>query len=139
MSFQTPPTRYLGNPLARLLIADDDPVARNALAVQLGRDFELTSAAADAEEAISIADQERPDIALLDLQMPAGGGLHATREIHDRLPETAIVILSIDETHDGTVELLSAGAISYLRKGEPVPHGLAAHLHEALRAQRNEP
>jgi len=121
----------------RLLIADDDPVARSALSIQLGADFELVGTAKDAEEAIAVAEQQEPDVAIIDVQMPAGGGLRATREIHARVPHTAIVILSIDEQHESVVELLNAGAMSYCRKGIPA-HELTANLQMAIAAHARQ-
>src|SRR5664280_1942301 len=84
----------------RLLIADDDPVARSALSIQLGADFELVGTAKEAEEAIAVAEQQEPDVAIIDVQMPAGGGLRATREIHARVPHTANVRHSNEEQHE---------------------------------------
>lgn len=49
--------------------------------------------------------------------MPAGGAKHATPRIHTLSPETAIVILSADETKDDVIQMMSTGAIAYLRKG----------------------
>jgi DNA-binding NarL/FixJ family response regulator len=121
----------------RLMIADDDPVARAVLSAQLSERFELVGLARDAEEATSLAQAREPDAAIIDLEMPRGGGMRATREIHARVPHTAIVIMSADEQRDSVVELLVAGAVSYLRKGasgetlaEKLLLSIAAHADE---------
>ena len=103
----------------RLLIADDDPIVRSLLSTQLAGDFEICAVASDATEASELAEQHRPDAALVDVEMPGGGGLAAVRRISERSPDTCIVILSGDESQDVVVELLNAGAIAYIRKGLP--------------------
>jgi DNA-binding NarL/FixJ family response regulator len=67
--------------------------------------------------------------------MPAGGGLRATTEIARACPRTAIVILSADEEHEAVVELLAAGATSYLRKDQPGEE-VAATLRQSVDAHR---
>jgi DNA-binding NarL/FixJ family response regulator len=115
-----------------LLIADDDPVVRQALASQLERDFRLIGLAADASAAIRLADEHRPDAALIDVEMPGGGALEAIPGIVTCSPRTRLVILSADERHDMVVNLLNAGAIAYMRKGLPTGK-IAETLADALR------
>jgi DNA-binding NarL/FixJ family response regulator len=113
----------------RLLIADDDAVVRSALCLQLGGSFDIVGGACDADQAIEQADALRPDVMIVDIEMPAGGGLRATHVIHDRCPTTAIVALSSDESDATVREILLAGAMTYVRKG------IEAHeLHRTLRA-----
>src|SRR3954451_11436669 len=87
-----------GGSLPRVLIADDDPDVRAALRAQLTGGFEIVAAAADTDEAIALAAEHQPDLAVVDVQMPGGGGLRATREIRAAAPRTAIVALSADES-----------------------------------------
>lgn len=119
----------------RLVVADDDTFVCSMLASQLDAWFECVGAAADADEAIALVVEHRPDVAILDVNMPGGGAMHATREIRALSPETAIVILSGDEVHGEVVELLSAGAIAYLRKGID-PHSLGHKLIASINAHR---
>ncbi len=121
----------------RLLIADDDPVVRSMMGMALGDAFEVVGVAADAEEAIAIAGASHPDAALLDVDMPKGGGLGAVQGILEVSPQTAIVVLSGDES-DGVVrELVQAGAVAYRRKGVS-PHELIASLSESIDVRRRE-
>jgi DNA-binding NarL/FixJ family response regulator len=120
-------------PVPRVLIADDDPDVRAVLTAQLDGSFELVGAAADTDEAIALAAETRPDLALVDVQMPGGGGLRATREICGATPETTIVALSADESERIVLDMLKAGAVAYLRKGVTGDE-LVSLLHEALRA-----
>lgn len=116
-----------------LMIADDDPVVRAMLANQLGERFQLVGFAADADEAIALAEDRQPDAALIDVQMPAGGGLRATVEIRARAPRTAIVVLSADEQRDSVLRLLRAGAVCYARKGASTAL-LAAKVSDSIDA-----
>jgi DNA-binding NarL/FixJ family response regulator len=100
-----------------LLIADDDPVIRTTLTAALGREFEVVGAAEDSDEAVSIAALKQPDVALVDVAMPGGGGITAVRVIIASSPATAVVVLSGDEIDSVVRELLRAGASTYLRKG----------------------
>ena len=101
----------------RLLIADDDHVVRSALAQQLAGHFELVGAARDAAEAVVLAGEQQPDIAIVDVEMPGGGGPYAARGIAAISPSTAIVALSIDESREVVLGMLNAGAVTYVRKG----------------------
>jgi DNA-binding NarL/FixJ family response regulator len=112
-----------------LLVADDDAVLCKTIAALVADSFDVVATAADADAAIALAEEHLPDVALVDVQMPGGGGLRATREIAARAPATAVVILSGDEEHSAVLELLGAGAVSYLRKG-----GAVQDLVERLRA-----
>jgi DNA-binding NarL/FixJ family response regulator len=120
-------------PAPRVLIADDDPDVRAALAAQLAGRFDVVGTAADTDEASALVRETRPDIALVDVQMPGGGGLRATREICKAAPETTIVALSADESERVVLDMLKAGAVAYLRKGVTAGE-LTSLLHEALRA-----
>ena len=129
------PDRDGGPRAPTLLIADDDPVARSILIQQLRTDFEVCWGASDAVDAIDLASGGHPDVALVDVNMPSGGGLAAVRGIVSESPSTAVVVLSGDDLHDSVIELLEAGAVSYLRKGTP-GGALVDALHDAIRAHR---
>jgi DNA-binding NarL/FixJ family response regulator len=112
----------------RLLIADDDPVMRMLLGAMVGADpeIELVGEAEDAEQAIALADQHEPDVALLDIEMPKGGGLHAAREIHARHPAIRLFALSAHESGDAREAMAQAGATGYVVKGAAPAEVLAA-------------
>jgi EAL domain-containing protein (putative c-di-GMP-specific phosphodiesterase class I)/CheY-like chemotaxis protein len=103
----------------RVLIADDEPALRGALADLLEHedDVVLIGAAGDADEAIALAGDERPDVALVDVSMPAGGGARAAREIARCSPDTRVIALSAFEDRPTVLEMLRAGAVGYLVKG----------------------
>jgi DNA-binding NarL/FixJ family response regulator len=119
------------DPRPSLLIADDDQVVRSVLSVQLEPDFRLIGVASDATEAIQLAEVHRPDAALIDVDMPGGGARRALARITTSSPNTRVVILSGDERHDVVVDLLTAGAITYIHKGISAPE-LVATITRAL-------
>jgi DNA-binding NarL/FixJ family response regulator len=119
----------------RVVLADDDPVVHSTVGSQLLHAFDCVGSARDAEEAISLVETHKPDVAILDVDMPKGGAVRATREIHTRAPDTAIVILSSDEHRQVVVQLISSGAVTYLRKGIDA-HSLTATLFDAMRSHR---
>lgn len=100
-----------------LLIADDDAVVRYRLQSELADSFCIVAVAENATDAIALAEQHRPDAALLDVEMPGGGARVAVPGIAACSPNTRMVILSADEIHQVVLQLLKAGAIAYVRKG----------------------
>ena len=120
-------------PRPRVLIADDHLFIHSVLSTRLEVDFQIVATATDAEQAIALAGEHRPDVAIVDVQMPLGGGLHAARGIRAASPATAIVALSADESRQGVLDMLDAGAILYLRK-DCRPDELSEGLHKAIAA-----
>ena len=117
----------------RVLIADDDAVVRTTLHGRLSGEFEVVATAADAEEAVAMAAEHQPDVAIVDVQMPAGGGLGAARGIREQAPRTAIVAYSSDESRQGVLDMLDAGAMTYVRKQAPHEE-LVSKIHAAMAA-----
>jgi signal transduction histidine kinase len=105
----------------RVLIAEDEPAVREALVDLVSSDdaMEVVGAASNADEAIDLARSERPDVALVDVKMPAGGGVRATREILRESPQTHVVALSAYEDRRTVLEMLRAGVVGYMVKGTP--------------------
>jgi DNA-binding NarL/FixJ family response regulator len=133
--YTAPDSPDAGATLPRLLIADDDPVVRSSLGMTLERRFDIVAVAGDSEQAIAQAKANSPDVAIIDVDMPGGGGPSAVRGIVEVSPGTAIVVLSGDES-DGVVrDLMQAGAISYCRKGIE-PAKLVDTLNRSIEAHR---
>ncbi|HZU80057.1 MAG TPA: EAL domain-containing protein [Acidimicrobiales bacterium] len=105
-----------------VLLADDEPGVRRVLAKLIGleSDLELVGAAADAEEAVELAAKHRPHVALIDIGIPKGTGVEATRGIRAASPATKVVALSGYGDRDHVTKMLAAGAVGYLVKAASV-------------------
>jgi diguanylate cyclase (GGDEF)-like protein len=105
----------------RLLIADDDPAIRLVLSALAARhdDLDLVGEAEDATQAIELTVRRRPDVVLLDFDMPGGGGVAAATAILEASPTTRIVALSADSSQGAQYDMSRAGAVGYLVKGAP--------------------
>jgi DNA-binding NarL/FixJ family response regulator len=101
-----------------ILIADDHPVFRKGLRALLSTmsNVELVGEAASGEEAITLAEKLQPDVVLLDLQMPGGGGLNAIRSIVHTSPHIRILVVTMFEDDDSIFEAMRAGARGYVLK-----------------------
>jgi DNA-binding NarL/FixJ family response regulator len=102
-----------------VVVADDDDAVRNAL-VELLSDvaaFRVVGSGGDADAAIVLCHQFRPEILLLDVNMPAGGGERAARIVAHELPETVIVALSGRADRGTRRRMLAAGADAFVAKG----------------------
>lgn len=112
-------------------MADDHNVLREGLRLLLERqeDFEVVAEAGDGREALALARQHRPDIAVIDIAMPGLNGIEVTRRIIDICEGTAIVILSMHHDESYILRALNAGARAYLLKDS-----LKADLIAAIRA-----
>jgi DNA-binding NarL/FixJ family response regulator len=137
MTMEIAPRQQAATPGSRprLVIADDDELVRLTLTAQLSQSFECVAAAVDAAEAVAAVVALRPDVVILDVNMPYGGAIEATRQIRAATPETAIVILSINESWSDLIDLLNAGAMTYLLKGVDEPT-LVNDLRTAIAANR---
>ena len=103
----------------RVLVADDHPVFRRGMRAILGAepDVELVGEATDGLEAIDQALELRPDVILMDLNMPKVSGIEATRRILEASPETAILMLTMFEDDKSIFAAMRAGAHGYVLKG----------------------
>lgn len=104
---------------ARVLVADDDPSVRRYLRamIEVHDDLEIVAAAADGEEAAHLAAMHQPDVALVDVRMPRGGGGEAVRGIRRSSPETLILIYSAHADQETVVKMFQAGAHGFVAKG----------------------
>jgi len=112
----------------RVLIVDDHPLFRDGVSGLLASvpDTVVVGTAATAEEAIREATLTRPDVVLLDLNLPGGSGLTAIPRIATACPGTAVLVLTMLEDDRSLTEALRAGASGYLLKGVGQEELLAA-------------
>ncbi len=126
------------DPVIRVVIADDHTLVREGTRELLEQeeDIAVVGLARDGAEAVALVDRHRPDVALIDIAMPRMDGIAATREIGERFPRVAVLILTIHDDETYVVALLDAGAAGYLLKdvgrGELVDAVRAVHAGDAV-------
>jgi DNA-binding NarL/FixJ family response regulator len=104
--------------MVKLLIADDHEVVRSGLVSLLANsDIDVVAVAVSGAEAVRLAHEHHPDVALLDIRMSDGDGLTALEQIHRELPDTRVVMLSAYDNPTYMARAHAMGASDYLLKG----------------------
>jgi len=103
----------------RILIADDHTLFRDGLRALFESlpDMEIAGEAADGETAVGMAEEQQPDIVLMDIQMPGLNGIEATRRITGTSPHIGVIIVTMFEDDDSVFAAMRAGARGYVLKG----------------------
>jgi DNA-binding NarL/FixJ family response regulator len=101
----------------RVMLVDDHALVRSAVRQAIAADdVELVAEAATAEDAFALAIAVRPDVMLLDIDLPGMNGIQMLEELAPRLPDTKIVILTVSDSERDVIEALARGASGYLTK-----------------------
>ena len=102
----------------RILLADDHTIVRQGLRKVLEErpEWEVVAEAGDGREAVRLAEQHRPDVAIVDVAMPLLNGIETTRQITKRVPTTRVLVLSMHADEAYVTQILQAGATGYLLK-----------------------
>ena len=108
--------------MLRILLADDHDIVRRGLKDLLEQHvgWQVCAEASNGREAVELALQHRPQVAVIDLSMPELNGLEATRRIRQTLPDTEVLIFTMHESEELIREVLGAGARGYLLKSDAV-------------------
>jgi two-component system response regulator NreC len=108
----------VSNPVVRILLADDHTIVRQGLKLILSAhgDLQVVGEAANGREAIELAEKLRPDVVLMDVQMPEINGIEATKKMIEANPRIRILILSMHKEAVYVRETLRAGARGYILK-----------------------
>jgi len=102
----------------RILLADDHTVVRQGLRKVLEErpEWQVVAEAGDGRDAVRLAEEFRPDVAVVDVAMPLLNGIEATRQITKRAPQTKVLVLSMYPDEAYVIQMLKAGATGYLLK-----------------------
>jgi DNA-binding NarL/FixJ family response regulator len=103
----------------RVTIVEDDQEIRNSftLIVNSSQKFMVTSAYGSCEEAIANVNRDKPEIVLMDIELPGINGIQGTKILKDKSPQTEIIMVSVYEDSELVFEALKAGASGYITKG----------------------
>lgn len=106
------------SPVTHVLLVDDHRVVRDGLRALLSyeEDIEVVGEASSGEEALDRVRDLRPEVVVMDLQMPGMGGLEAIRQVKEMSPSTSIVVLTVDNAELVLLEAVRAGAAGYVLK-----------------------
>ena len=120
--------------MIRVLVIDDHPVVRQGLVAVLGDelDLEVVGSAGSAEEALALAERLHPDVALLDLELPAMDGVEAIAGFAAASPDTRVMVFTAYDTDERVFGAIRAGAKGYLLKG-----ATAEEIARAVRVVRD--
>jgi two-component system nitrate/nitrite response regulator NarL len=103
----------------RVVIADDHPIYREGVARSLSEDagIQIVGQGQDADQAVELVERQRPDLILLDISMPGGGGISALTRIMAMPSPPRVAMLTASEEDDDVMQALKAGAQGYILKG----------------------
>jgi DNA-binding NarL/FixJ family response regulator len=100
----------------RVVVVDDHAVFRSGVKAELAGYVDVVGEAADVASAVTVVAQHRPDVVLLDVHLPGGGGVEVLRQVLPALPDTRVLALSVSDAADDVVGVIRAGARGYVTK-----------------------
>lgn len=123
--------------MIRILIAEDQAMVRGALSALLGLepDLEVVAEVGRGDEILSAALSTRPDVALLDIELPGTDGLTAAGQLHEQIPDCRVILLTIFGRPGYLRTAMERGAAGFLLKDAPAPQ-LAEAIRRAVRGLR---
>lgn len=104
--------------MIRVMLVDDHELVRTGVRRLLSdyKDIEVVAEASSGEQAVTMVDQHRPDVVLMDVNMPGMGGVEATRKVIKAAPESRVLAVTVHGTQPYPSRLLEAGAMGYITK-----------------------
>lgn len=100
----------------RVVLVDDHTLVRSGVRAELGTAVEVVGEAGDVDQAIRVVTDVRPDVVLLDVHMPGGGGVEVIRAVHETLPAVRFLALSVSDAAEDVIGVVRAGARGYVTK-----------------------
>ncbi len=110
----------------RVAIVDDHAMFRRGVHAEIDGPVEIVAEAEDVESAVQILVETKPDVVLLDVHMPGGGGLEVIRRLHVRHPDMKFLALSVSDAAEDVIGIIRAGARGYVTKNISGPELLDA-------------
>ena len=101
---------------ARVVLVDDHAMFRSGVKAELGARLQVVGEAGGVSEAVTVITETQPDVVLLDVHMPDGGGLAVIEAVRERLPDTRFLALSVSDAAEDVIALIRAGARGYVTK-----------------------
>ncbi len=107
--------------MIKVFLVDDHQLFLSGVKAELDASFELVGVASDVDDAIEDIQATQPDVVLVDVHMPGGGGLAVVRAVHETQPETKFLALSVSDAAEDVIAMIRAGARGYVTKSiQPV-------------------
>jgi DNA-binding NarL/FixJ family response regulator len=100
----------------RVVIVDDHAMFRTGVKAEIGRSVAVVGEAADADRAIAVILHTQPDVVLLDVHLPGGGGVEVIRKVHEKNPDQKFLALSVSDAAEDVIGVIRAGARGYVTK-----------------------
>jgi DNA-binding NarL/FixJ family response regulator len=100
----------------RVVLVDDHRLVRSGVRAELGTAVEVVGEAEDVDEAVRVIADTKPDVVLLDVHMPGGGGAEVIRSVHATLPAVRFLALSVSDASEDVIGVVRAGARGYVTK-----------------------
>ncbi|MFZ5846148.1 MAG: response regulator [Actinomycetota bacterium] len=110
----------------RVVIVDDHAMFRTGVRAEIASSVDVVGEAADVDEAVAVIAAARPDVVLLDVHLPGGGGVEVMRRVGNRVPETRFLALSVSDAAEDVIGTIRGGARGYVTKSITGPELLAA-------------
>jgi len=100
----------------RVVLVDDHGMFRSGVRAELGSQVEIVGEAADVDSAVEVVRRTTPDVVLLDVHLPGGGGVEVLRRMHGQLPQTRFLALSVSDAAEDVIGAIRGGARGYVTK-----------------------
>jgi DNA-binding NarL/FixJ family response regulator len=102
--------------MTRVVLVDDHLLVRSGVRAEIGDAVEVVGEAGDVDEAVRVITATKPDVVLLDVHLPGGGGVEVIRDVHAQLPGVRFLALSVSDAAEDVIGVVRAGARGYVTK-----------------------
>jgi DNA-binding NarL/FixJ family response regulator len=100
----------------RVVVVDDHAMFRTGVKAEIGRSLAVVGEAEDVDRAVAVVLDKKPDVVLLDVHLPGGGGVEVLRRVHEREPDQRFLALSVSDAAEDVIGVIRGGARGYVTK-----------------------